>query len=52
MILSNMFFVCVLVDEETEVARGSIALLGYDARERQDRHENTVKFTFAVLLDW
>lgn len=50
MILSNMVYVCVCVNEETEVARGLIALLGYDARERQEKHENTVTFTFTLFF--
>lgn len=49
----------MLVDEETEVGRDSVASLGYSARERQGKLENPgsgfpCKFTFhsAAPLDW
>lgn len=52
MILSNMVYVCVYVcvNEETEVARGLITRLGYNARERQEKHENTVMFPFTLFF--
>lgn len=56
--ISSITFVCVFVDEDTAVARGWVARLGYGAGERQAKHQDQVsgfplRFTFSsTLLDW